>query len=321
MRRKNLFARICALAVVMMFLLVPIGTTDTALADTIHTFASGNAVETYDFAGAGMKDTINIMVPVDGTVISGTLDLTGQNHSTTMYPTNVRVFIGMVNNEIYRYQGPAYGSMGHQNMLNDGLTTKTTVFEDIGTDETMKVRLPRDSDILSAEMRFTGEIQDAGWEDPIRLSQVVGSNTIPITVGYRSIPQLIDYDGDGDLDLLSGGYTYNPAQYLHYYENTGNSSTPVWTLNMDDFSTISTAGGYYSTPRLVDLDDDDDYDMVFGRYDGSINLYWNTGSASNPTWESNGTGVDSVFYGIDEGYYATPDFADMDNDGDRDMAY
>ena len=30
MRRKNLFARTCALAVVMMFLLVPIGTTDTA---------------------------------------------------------------------------------------------------------------------------------------------------------------------------------------------------------------------------------------------------------------------------------------------------
>ncbi|MCK5252781.1 MAG: VCBS repeat-containing protein, partial [Thermoplasmata archaeon] len=321
MRRKNLFARICALAVVMMFLLVPIGTTDTAMADTIDTFASGKAVETYDFAGAGMKDTINIMVPVDGTVISGTLDVTGQDHCSTMYPTNVRVSMGMDNNDIYRYQGPAYGSMGHQYMLNNGLLTKTTVFEDNGTDETMKVRLPRNSDILSAEMRFTGDIQDAGWEEPTRLSQVVGSNTIPITVGYRSIPQLIDYDGDGDLDLLSGGYTYNPAQYLHYYENTGNSSTPVWTLNMDDFSTLSTAGGYYSTPRLVDLDDDDDYDMVFGRYDGSINLYWNTGSASSPAWEGNGTGVDSVFYGIDEGYYATPDFADMDNDGDLDMAY
>ena len=310
-----------ALAVVMMFLLVPIGTTETALADTIDTFASGNAVETYDFAGAGMKDTINIMVPVDGTVISGTLDVTGQDHGSTMYPTNVRVFMGMVNNDIYRYQGPAYGSMGHQYMLNNGLLTKTTVFEDIGTDETMRVRLPRDSDILSAEMRITGDIQDAGWEDPVRLSQVVGSNTVPINVGYRSIPQLIDYDGDGDLDLLSGGYNYNPAQYLHYYENTGNSSTPVWTLNMNDFSTLATAGGYYSTPRLVDLDDDDDFDMVFGLYNGTILLWWNIGSASSPNWDPNGTGVDSVFYGIDEGYYATPDFADMDNDGDPDMAY
>jgi len=321
MKGKGLFARICALAVVMMFLLVPTGTTDVALADTIDTFASGKNVETYDFSGSGMKDTIYINVPIDGTVISGTMDVTGLDHGATMYPTSVRVFMGILNNEIYRYQGPAYGSMGHQYMFNDGTQKKTTVFEDVGTDQTMKVRLPRGADIQSAEVRLTGQIQDAGWADPVRLSQTVGSNTVPISVGYRAVPQLIDYDGDGDLDLLSGGRGQNPNQYLFYYENTGNSTTPVWTLNMSDFSSISTAGGWYSSPKLVDLDDDDDYDMVFGSYYGTLRLYWNIGSASNPNWHFNGSGVDSVFYGIDEGYYATPDFADMDNDGDPDMAY
>ncbi len=321
MSKTNLFSRVCVLAVALMFLLVPTGTTDLARADTIDTFASGKAVETYDFSGSGMKDTIYITVPVDGTVISGTMDVTGRDHGSTMYPTNVRVFMGILNNEVYRYQGPAYGSMGHQYMFNDGTTKRTIVFEDAGTDETMRVRLPRGADIESAEVRFTGEIQDAGWDEPVRLSETVGSNTVPLSSGYRSMPQLIDYDGDGDLDLLSGGYTTGPSQYLFYYENTGNSTSPNWTENMSDFSSISTAGGYYSVPRLVDLDDDGDFDMVFGTYSGSLRLYWNIGSANNPNWHYNGSDVNSVFYGIDEGYYASPDFADMDNDGDVDLAY
>ncbi|UCC93370.1 MAG: VCBS repeat-containing protein, partial [Thermoplasmata archaeon] len=321
MRRKAIFARFSAIVVAIMFLLVPTGTTDVATADTIDTFASGKASETYDFSGSGIKDTIYVTVPVDGTVISGTMDVTGQDHGGAMYPTAVRVFMGVLNNEIYRYQGPAYGSMGHPPMVNDGLTKKTIVFEDSGTDETMKVRLPRGADIETAEIRFAGEIQDAGWADPVRLSQQVGTNTVPISVGYRAIPQLLDYDGDGDLDLLSGGRMQNPNRFLFFYENTGTKTKPNWTLNMDDFSSLSTSGGWYSAPKLVDLDDDGDRDMVFGTYYGTLRLYWNIGSSSNPNWHFNGTGVNSVFYGIDEGYYATPDFADMDDDDDVDLAY
>jgi hypothetical protein len=321
MRRQNLITRIGVLVVAMMFLIVPTGTTDVALADTIDTFASGNSEETYNFSASGMKDTIYLNVPVDGTVISGTLDVTGMNNGVYSYPTNVRVFMGILNNEIYRFQGPAIGSMGYQNRFNDGSTKKTLVFEDAGTDQTLKIRLPSGADVETAEIRIAGGIQDAGWEAPVRLSQQVGSNTVPLSVGYRSSPQLLDYDGDGDLDLLSGGRAQNPNQFLFYYENTGNKTHPVWSENMDDFSSISTAGSWYSTPRLVDLDGDNDLDMVFGTYYGTIYLYWNTGSAANPTWSRNSTGVDGVFYGIDEGYYASPDFADVDNDGDLDMAY
>ncbi len=321
MNREGLSARILVIAIATMFLLVPTGTTDTASADTIDTFASGKATEVYDFSGPGMKDTIYVTVPVDGTVISGTVDVTGQDHGATQYPTNVRTFMGTPNGEIYRYQGPAYGSMGHQYMLNDGKETKTIVFEDSGDDDTMRVRLPRGADIASAEITFSGLVQDAGWAEPVRLSQVVGQNSVPINVGYRSIPQLLDYDGDGDLDMLTGGRGQNPNQFLFFYENTGNSTDPVWTLNMNDFSSVSTAGSWYSAPKLVDLDDDDDLDLVFGTYYGTLSLYWNIGSASAPNWHYNGSGVDSVFYGIDEGYYATPDFADMDNDGDPDLAY
>jgi len=320
MNRRGLLIRLITIAVVSMFLIVPTAT-EVATADAIDTFASGKSVETYDFSSSGMKDTIQLRVPVDGTVISGMLDVTGLAHSNYEYPTAVRVFMGILNNEIYRFQGPGYGSMGFQYMLVDGTTSNTVVYESSGSDDSMVVRLPRGATVQTAELRLTGELQDAGWAEPVRLSQQVGANTVPISVGYRSTPQLLDYDGDGDLDLLSGGYVSNPSQYLFYYENTGNSTHPKWSMDMTDFSDLATAGWYYSVPRLVDLDQDKDYDMVFGQYYGTLLLYWNTGSATSPTWSSDGTGVDSVFYGIDEGYYATPDFADMDNDGDDDMAY
>ena len=68
------------------------------------------------------------------------------------------------------------------------------------------------------------------------------------------------------------------------------------------------------------MDDDNDYDLVIGMYGGGLKIYWNTGSLTSPTWTDDGVGSDSMFYGIDEGSYASTSFADMDNDGDPDMA-
>jgi hypothetical protein len=185
----------------------------------------------------------------------------------------------------------------------------------------MTIRLPRGADIQSAQIRFKGMIQDAGWENPIRLSQRVGTNTVPLSTEYRSSPQLIDYDRDGDLDLLSGGRGLNPSKFLFFYENTGTKTSPTWSEDASDFNPYVNAGGWYSVPKLVDLDDDDDFDLVFGDYYGRLRLYWNTGSSTSPTWTPNVTGENQVFFGIDEGWYASPDFADMDNDGDVDLAY
>ncbi|NOQ54070.1 MAG: hypothetical protein GQ558_05645, partial [Thermoplasmata archaeon] len=323
MRTKIVLKRIIVVAVMVMFLGLPSAPVEIVDAGTIDTFSTGNSEETYIFQAPGQQDTINLKVPVTGTVVSATLEVTGESLSGYEYPTAVRTFLGSISQgtEIYRYQGPAYGAMGYQYQFADGTNKKTIVFDAAGTDESMKVRLPRGAEVQNATIRFKGEIQDAGWEDPVRLSVQEGSNFIPLDVGWRALPQLIDFDEDGDLDLLSGGYSYNPAQYLYFFDNTGSNTTPKWSSDTSKFSSILTSGGYYSTPRLVDLDDDGDHDMVFGHYNGNLPLYWNTGSDANPNWQYNGSGVNSVFYGIDEGYYASPDFADMDNDGDLDMAY
>ena len=323
MRIQVIIKRIIVVAVMVMFLGFPTAPIEIVDAGTIDTFSTGNSEETYTFNSVGSQDTINLKVPIAGTVVSATLDVTGQALSGYEYPTAVRTFVGSISQgtEIYRYQGPAYGGMGFQYQFADGTTEKTIVFDAAGSDDSMTVRLPRGAEVQNASIQFKGELQDAGWEDPVRLAILEGNNYNPIDVGWRALPQLIDYDADGDLDLLSGGSVFNPTQYLHFYDNTGTNTTPVWTSNTTPFRNIINSGGYYSVPRLVDLDDDGDYDMIFGQYAGTLRLYWNIATDSNPNWQYNGSGVDSVFYGITEGYYASPDFADMDNDGDPDMAY
>lgn len=73
--------------------------------------------------------------------------------------------------------------------------------------------------------------------------------------------------------------------------------------------------GRNAAPTFVDLDGDDDYDMVIGEWDGYLNYYENIGTPSEPKWERKA----EMFSGIDVGYFSTPSFVDLDNDGDYDI--
>jgi len=117
-----------------------------------------------------------------------------------------------------------------------------------------------------------------------------------------------DLDGDGDLDLVTGGYTG-----LHYFENTGTAAAPVFA-RVDGFF-FGLAVGSLPVPTLADLDDDGDQDLVVGlSEDGRLKYYPNTGSplaavfteASSEVW-------------FDAGLYAYPWFCDLDGDQDFDL--
>jgi hypothetical protein len=323
MKPARIAARSLFVVVIVLLLLASASVNQGTMAETITTFAGGSSDVTLTLTAGNQNTDASLMVPVDGTVTEAYFHVTGMDAGSYTYPNRLQVHVGAVGSPVYMWQNRFYSPMGFQDRFTDFSTSVDITYEDVGYDNSYKVRLPAGAKITSAELKVTGLEFDAGWDYPVKLSHKVGNNVVPINTGGRPGPQLIDYDGDGDLDMLTGGYQWQGGSinWIWLFENIGNKSVPKWEQDTDYFGIDYNYAYIYSVPRLVDLDDDGDNDLVLGQYTGTLRVFWNTGTNANPTWSNNGTGRDSVFYGIDEGYYATPDFGDMDDDDDLDLAY
>ena len=140
---------------------------------------------------------------------------------------------------------------------------------------------------------------------------------VPSNLDYQALkPALADLDGDGDLDLVGG----NNTGLLYYFENTGNSANPDFTERtgaqnpMDGISVLS-----YSKPAFTDLDGDGDHDLIVGNDYGDIAYFENTGTVAVPHFTQR-TDAANPFDGISMGSHSTLALADLDGDGDVDLA-
>lgn len=134
-----------------------------------------------------------------------------------------------------------------------------------------------------------------------------------IDVGNYASPQLIDLNRDLLLDLIIGKNT----GYVSYYENTGDPTAPSFTLITDSLGYVKTKiKGYYngnSTPFI--FNDNGNYKMISGSYDGGIYLYDNIDGNLNGTFSI----IDSLYLNIFEGTHSFVNLADITNDGNIDL--
>lgn len=127
---------------------------------------------------------------------------------------------------------------------------------------------------------------------------------------------LADLDDDGDSDLVVG----NDTAFLYYFENTGTSANPGFTERTGSANPLDDVSvGYYGTPAFADLDGDGDQDLIIGNSGGNIAYLENTGSATNPAFTQR-SGSANPFFNITMGSWSTLAFADLDGDGDPDLA-
>ena len=121
-----------------------------------------------------------------------------------------------------------------------------------------------------------------------------------------------DIDGDGDQDFLVGSYSAD----FYYYENTGGNVFAAAQKN--PFGIQNPGGLLLSNPTLTDIDGDGDLDLFYGDYYGGIQYAENTGTATAPAF---GAVSSSPFglTGVANAYLTSLAFADMDNDGDKDV--
>jgi hypothetical protein len=146
---------------------------------------------------------------------------------------------------------------------------------------------------------------------PFRDSSGIIQNTM--SGGHNNIEhQLVDIDGDGDLDLvyLDSDKTYG------WYENTGDQFSLRFTLSFDSIPGLKFSDWFY----LLDIDVDGDYDIFTGGAPALIEFRRNTGTAINPFFELE---IDTLYDNennlIFSEFGSNPVFTDIDNDGDYDF--
>jgi hypothetical protein len=134
--------------------------------------------------------------------------------------------------------------------------------------------------------------------------------------GGSASPELADLDGDGDADAVAGAADGR----LVYFANTGNLGAPAFVEVVgsgNPFGAVPAAPR--AMPALPDLDADGDLDLVVGETSGILRYFANNGSSLAPVFVER-TGSANPFAGIDVGFASSPELADLDGDGDLDLA-
>jgi hypothetical protein len=133
-------------------------------------------------------------------------------------------------------------------------------------------------------------------------------SSLPGTSNWTISPELVDIDGDGDLDMF---------QDQKFTLNNGTRNRPDFNYRnpISDSYGLPSAG---SNANFADVDGDGDLDAFISDGDVATGVYLNQGDRHNPVFGSAVTGA----YGLPQvsGYFIH-DLADLDADGDLDALF
>jgi hypothetical protein len=133
------------------------------------------------------------------------------------------------------------------------------------------------------------------------------------TIGFN-IPQHVDIDGDGLVDLMAGSVFPNEGyDNLWYLKNTGTNTQPFYQLQTKNFLPMIDVG-VRSSVTLADVDGDGDAELCVSSGGGTINIFQNTGSSTHPAFSSM-----PVYTITLQAFYVTIAAGDLNGDGKPDL--
>lgn len=133
-----------------------------------------------------------------------------------------------------------------------------------------------------------------------------------LTVGGAAAPCLVDFNNDGQLDLLVG----DAAGQLQLFPSMVVSVKNELSFQPGVSLALPVLPG--AVPAVVDWDNDGRKDLLVGQLDGTVRLFVNSGTESAPAF---GTGQDLLIKGTAAsfGAAAAPAVVDFNNDGKKDL--
>jgi hypothetical protein len=140
----------------------------------------------------------------------------------------------------------------------------------------------------------------------------------PVDVYGNTTPNMEDFDGDGDLDLICGEF----VDRFTWFENTGTRKNPVFAAGkfLENSAGLIHMDLEMMMPVAIDWNGDKFVDLIVGDEDGRIALIENTGLVKNrmPVFKS------PVYFKqeadlVKFGALVTPYSTDWDDDGDEDL--
>ncbi len=141
-----------------------------------------------------------------------------------------------------------------------------------------------------------------------------------LDLGEQSVPAVLDYDNDGDYDLVVAEKGFKGVGRLYLLENTGTAEAPAYTLADYDYLNIASKQWVNLRPQFADFNKDGFVDLVlantynFNTGETDLKLFW----GKSP--EGGKVAFSSTFISLDlwVNILDAPVFFDNDNDGDLD---
>ncbi len=149
--------------------------------------------------------------------------------------------------------------------------------------------------------------------------------------GDNAMPEVVDVNGDGLMDIIMTNYGIVDSAYLDsswfflithkistftYYKNIGTTNVPKFQFMDGNWKHFSALNLLAAKATFGDLDNDGDTDMIVGSSDGKLIYFENTANAGNSI--SFATPVYN-YKNIDVGEFSAPKLFDIDGDSLLDL--